>query len=151
MSRHGVEVADPEIAFPHLGDIRLRRVRGVRVAWRAQIERDVELDAALLDVRLVLRAFERLECANANSLSDFEAAIHGSGLIRADDLDLVAVAFDAVALRRGVRLLFDGERDIRGDALGRSLALDFIGSESTGATSRGIIGELKAGCQDLAD
>ena len=48
--RHFVQKLAPEIKAPHLRDVVLRRIRRVAVTGRAQVERDVELDAATGDV-----------------------------------------------------------------------------------------------------
>ena len=51
MAGHVVEEVPPELHAPHFRDILLRGVAGIGVAGGAEIERDVELDAALGDVR----------------------------------------------------------------------------------------------------
>ena len=110
---HRVEELRPELALPHHGDVRLRGVGAVRVARRAQIERDVELDAALRDVRPVVGILQRVERARANRLRDIQPAIHRAGGIgpahRDDAAATLLLHTDAVALRGGIALLSDGE------------------------------------------
>jgi hypothetical protein len=64
---HRIEELDPELALPHHGDVRLRGVGTVRIARRAQIERDVELDATPRDVRRGRSPSAKTECLSAGS------------------------------------------------------------------------------------
>ena len=109
VTRHVVEELAPEVHAPHFRDVRLRRVGGVGVARRAQIERDVELDAALRDVRRVVGVLQRVERARANRLRDVQPAIHRAGGISPAHRDgavcVVVLHADAVTLRNGFGVL----------------------------------------------
>ena len=79
MPRHFVEEVAPEIEAPHLGDVLLRRVAGIGIARRAHVERDVELDAALRDVRRVVGIAQAVQRIEADGFGQVESAVHGAG------------------------------------------------------------------------
>jgi hypothetical protein len=54
MPRHVIEHPGPEVGFPHIRDVGLRGIRIIRVTRRTGVQRDVELDAALLQIRIRL-------------------------------------------------------------------------------------------------
>ena len=102
IARHLVEELAPKLAAPHFGDIRLGRVAVVRVTRGAQVERDIELDAALRDVRLVLAGFQSRERAQPDRLGHVQPAVEQPRAIRAHHAHRAAIAFDTVALRNAL-------------------------------------------------
>ena len=147
---HAIEELAPELEIPHLGDVGLGGVASVLIRWIANIEGNVEFQTTTSDVGFVYGAFERIERAYADGFLDVEAAIHGSGFISADDADLISVALDAVALRSGLGLLFDGESNLRGGVFGIGCTLDLGGSKFAGAAGAGVVGELERGSRGKA-
>ena len=156
MPRHGIEVVDPELALPDFRDIGLGRVRAVSVARRAQIERDVEFDASLLNVRFVIRVLDRIKSLRADYFGNVEAPIHGTHLIRSAHGDHPAVVPilhpDAIALCRRVFALVDGDCDsgcqgvfAEGQPFCGCLPADFGGGEFAGFTGGGVATKIEAG------
>lgn len=155
MTRHGIEVVDPEIPLPYLRDVRLRGIGAVGVARSAQIERNIELDASLLDVRFVFGAFEAVECSKTDGLSDVEATIHRAAGISSEHRDAafftLVLNADAVALCGCFGVLLDGDGNAgririitQSYALGRGLAANLLGGEHTGFACGGIVREMEA-------
>ncbi|OPZ23022.1 MAG: hypothetical protein BWZ10_00084 [candidate division BRC1 bacterium ADurb.BinA364] len=100
---HLVEHFAPEVHAPHFGDVFLGGVGIVRIARRAQIERDIEFDSALLDVRSALAFGQRVERAQADRLGDVESAIHRARGVGARDADRLRTGpLDPVSLRRSL-------------------------------------------------
>ncbi len=140
VARHRIEERGPELALPHLGDVRLRGVGAVGVAGRAEIERDVELDAAPRDVGFLVGILQRVERAGANRLGDVQPAIHrasGIGPAHRDDAAPALVLHaNAVALSGGFGVFFDGDGNAsrirviaQSHAFGGGLTADFLGGK----------------------
>lgn len=155
IARQRIEIVGPKCALPHFRDVGLRGVGGVAVARGAQIEREVELDAALRDVRLVVGVLQRVERTRANRLCDVQPAVHGARGIGGAHGDGAESAFllhaDAVALGRSAVRLFHGERDARGlglsargQALRGGLAADFLGGKFSRPAGRRVVGQAEA-------
>jgi hypothetical protein len=153
---HIAEELPPKIQAPHFREVGLRGVAGIGVAGRAEIERDIEFDAALRDVRGVGGILERIQSAGADRFGEIEAAIHDAGGIAAVDRDGRGAGGashdDGITLghRRRARARTDGERDADGicrwsrivggdgDAAGGGFAANFPDGEATGLAGRGV-------------
>ena len=111
VTRHRIEKVGPEAAIPHLGDVGLGGIRTVRVARRPQIERNVELDAALSDVRTMVGVFQPVDRACLNGLRHVQTTIHGTNRIDTTHDDgptpALVVHADPVALWLGADGLID--------------------------------------------
>src|SRR5574340_820626 len=126
MARHGVEKLAPEIEAPHLGDVRLGGVAGVGVTGGAEVEGDVELDAAAGDVGWVAGVADFV--AEAEGLGEVEAAVHRAGGVGGEDRGGLATAADAVRLRGAGA---PREAEFRGGAAGGFAG----GQDDTGASA----------------
>ena len=58
IASHRIEVVDPEVALPYFRNVCLSSVGAVGVTGGSQIERNVELDPAPRDMRLVVRVLQ---------------------------------------------------------------------------------------------
>ena len=131
LAHHFIEVLVPEVHAPHLGNVVLRRVAVVGVAGCAPVRRDVELDAAGLDVGRMRALLHPDQRAQADRLSHIQATVHGAVGVAADYADLAIGPVNLVALGLQARRV-DGELHLqrRRTVLGRcSRLLDFRGGK----------------------
>ena len=74
-------------------------VAHVRVARRAQVERNVELGAAHGHVGIAVGVDDAFDAARADLLGELEAAVHGAGGVRAEDVNIARWRVDRRARR----------------------------------------------------
>jgi hypothetical protein len=95
---HLVQESRPERHAPHLGDVGLPRGRIVRVARRARVERDVELDPALGDRWIDLPLDDVAQVAvDAGGLGQFQRRVHRARGVVTDGPPLRVTAADDAA------------------------------------------------------
>jgi hypothetical protein len=119
--RHFIEELAPERLAPHLGDVRLEGVAVVRVTRCPQIERDIELDAALRDVWPLFVVRQTIERAQSDRLGDVQSAIHGAHAVAAGDAQSPgSFPVQPVTLRAERRVEVKPDTRQRSDRFGRS-------------------------------
>ena len=104
LPRHLVKQFVPEIHAPHFGNIRLRRIAAIGIGGGSAVERNVEFDSSLRDVRRVVGIAGLADRVEADGFRDIEAAVHCAIGVGAQDGDgdpaALFRAADGVRLRR---------------------------------------------------
>jgi hypothetical protein len=80
----------------NFGDVLLRGIAVIGIAGRAHVERHVELDAALPDVRRVIGIGERINRAVPEGFGDIQSAVHRARGVGAQNGNRGALAADCV-------------------------------------------------------
>ena len=127
ISGHIVQVVLPEVELPHGHDIRLRGIAGIVIARRPRVQRDIELDASVFDVRPALDIARRQQVSSGLQIvSESESGIHEASRVPSPDVNRFAFLLNGVGLRVQGLVQSEGDHD---RAVGAGGVLEVVGLE----------------------